>query len=53
MILSALMMEAIHPPKAPVPPRASWHHIPEDGILQDYGILKHDAVKCKRLVPVF
>jgi hypothetical protein len=34
LILFTLMMEAIHSSKMLVLTRATWHHIPEDGILQ-------------------
>jgi hypothetical protein len=32
-ILFTLMMEAVHSSKTSVITRATWHHIPEDGIL--------------------
>jgi hypothetical protein len=32
-ILFTLMMEAMHSPKSSVLMRATWHNIPEDGIL--------------------
>jgi hypothetical protein len=34
LILSALMMQAIHSSEMLILTRATWQHIPEDGILQ-------------------
>jgi hypothetical protein len=34
LLLSALMMAVIRSSKMSVLTRATWHHIPEDGILQ-------------------
>jgi hypothetical protein len=34
LILFILMMEAILSSELSIPTRATWHHIPEDGILQ-------------------
>jgi hypothetical protein len=36
LILSTLMMDAIHPTDTSVPTKATGYHIPEDGILHNH-----------------